>query len=736
MVIQPLAKINQKLGKFFIAGILMAFFIFSSLLLFSNVQQRTIDYKEGQVAEQSIRANKTIENTTATEQKRKLAAEAVSPEYTFQEDLAKKQEQLISNLFSYIREVRKEASKENEERAKTTKEGSSPELVSIDEQIASLKKKLENVDTDDLSFYQKIPNMFYQIVFSLSDTELQQVETESLRLVKEQMNNQIRSSGVNEARQNAYSEAELLGLTNNQTQAIRYVLNQGIIANSYLNEKRTEELRKQAKEAVQPVMIFQGEVIVREGSQIDATMIDKLNLLGMTSQNTSIFPLVAMILANILQISVLLYHLKQLKNTQDRVISIVFYTAMMVLSLSLMKFLQLFQTNALQYVPLLFPAAFVPLVLTVFMNRRTGLLSALFQVVMAIFVFYDSIGTSALTIVLISYLFSGLMGTMVKRKRIAEQGGSAVVWVVLFPMFMNLSLIIYQGLNFSSNQTWLNLIVSVAGSILSLTLTTALHPYIDLLLTDDSMIVLNELSNPNHPLLKKLLEEAPGTYNHSMMVANLSANAVAEINGASLITRVACYYHDIGKLKHANFFVENLPQGAENPHNFLLPNDSKQIIFGHVLDGAKILEENKMPQMVVDICRQHHGTTLMKYFYVKAKERNPNVSEEEFRYPGPIPQTKEAAVVSIADSCEAAVRAMDHPTNEKIETFVANLIKDRLLDGQLDDSGLTMKEIKIIQKSLVNGLCSTFHSRIKYPKMKSEAEKMKEEQERASHHGD
>ena len=120
----------------------------------------------------------------------------------------------------------------------------------------------------------------------------------------------------------------------------------------------------------------------------------------------------------------------------------------------------------------------------------------------------------------------------------------------------------------------------------------------------------------------------------------------------------------------------------------------------------------------------------------KAKERNLNISEEEFRYPGPIPQTKEAAVVSIADSCEAAIRAMDHPTNEKIADFVANLIKDRLLAGQLDDSGLTMKEIKIIQKSLVNGLCSTFHSRIKYPKMKSEAEKMKEEQERASRHGD
>src|SRR5699024_3962401 len=152
---------------------------------------------------------------------------------------------------------------------------------------------------------------------------------------------------------------------------------------------------------------------------------------------------------------------------------------------------------------------------------------------------------------------------------------------------------------------------------------------------------------------------------HSMMVANLSANAVAEIGGRSLLTRVACYYHDIGKLKHANFCVENLPQGAENPHNFLLPEDSKQIIFGHVTDGAAILTRKKMPQLVVDICNQHHGTTLMKFFYVKAKERDPEVTEEQFRYPGPIPQSKEPDGTRMPNVWKLPYgKRIDPPTNK------------------------------------------------------------------------
>lgn len=729
MIILPLRKIRERLGKFFTPIVLLIFFLSMGGLTYTSVQPRTVDYREGQVAEQSIRANKTIENTTATEQKRQLAAESVIPEYTYQQDIAQTQHNLVEHLFNLVANVNQASDEENQRRESESGD-EDVRLVSTDEKIAMLKKEFESIDSDNLNFYQRISNTFFQNVFALNEEELTSVKENSLNLIDEQMGNQIRQSGLAEVRRAAEDKLEMLDLSNTQVQAVRTMINQGIVANTFLNERRTEELQEAAKDAIRPVMIYQGEIIVREGSQIDANAIEKLTLLGMTSQSTSIFPIVAMTAAIILQLIVLMYYMKQLEDNEKRQNAVAFYVIMMVLSILVMKFFQIFQTELMPFIPLFYPAAFVPLVLSLFINRRLGILSAVFQVISAMLIFYHSIGTNNLTIILISYMFSGLMGTVISRKRIADQGITSLVWVVVFPFIMNVILVIFQGMDFASGQTWITLVASIAGSILSLLLTIGLHQYIELLITDDSVIVLNELSNPNHPLLKQLLEEAPGTYHHSMMVANLSANAVAEIGGESLLTRVACYYHDIGKLKHANFFVENLPAGAENPHNFLLPEDSKQIIFGHVIDGAKILEEKNMPQMVIDICRQHHGTTLMKFFYVKAKERNSETTEEEFRYPGPIPQTKEAAVVSIADSCEAAVRAMDNPTNEKIREFVSNLITGRILDGQLDDSGLTLKEIRIIEKSLINGLCSTFHSRIKYPKMKSEAEKMKEEQER------
>lgn len=729
MLNKILQQLQAKLGKAAAPFLLLLFFLLMCGITFSSVKQKPNDFREGQVAEESIRANKTIENTEETEQKRKLAAEAVTPEYTYQSDLASEQDRRINQLFVLIDRANDTIDKQYEEKVSKAKEDENVPKPTVEERIAALKRIFESSNADDVAFYQKLPNSFYSTIMNMSESEITTVRDESLKLIDEQMSKQVRESDLDNFKQEANDKIQYLNVSAEQQEMIRYLVDQGIVVNDVLNEKRTEELKQEARDSIQPVMIFQGEIIVREGNQIDAAAMKKLELLGLTNQSTSIFPLVAMILAVLLQIGVLFYNSLQYKDLFKRTEYILFYVTAMSISILLMKFFQVFQTEQATYIPLLYPAAFVPLVLNFFLNRRAGIMAALFQAVSALFIFYNSIGTNFLTVILVSYLFAGFLAAILKRQRISEQWFPAIMWVVVFPLLMDVILVVYQGMSFSDGTTWLTLVCGFMGAFLSYLLTIGLHPYIELLVNDDSVIVLNELSNPNHPLLKQLLEEAPGTYHHSMMVANLSANAVAEIGGRSLLTRVACYYHDIGKIKHASFFVENLPSGAENPHNFLLPEDSKQIIFGHVTDGAKILEEYDMPQMVIDICKQHHGTTLMRYFYIKAKERNPEVTEEQFRYPGPRPQTREAGIVNIADSCEAAVRAMDHPTSEKIEAFVHNLIEERISDGQLDDSGLTLKEIRKVEKSLVSGLSSTFHSRIKYPKMKSEAEKMKQEKE-------
>lgn len=725
-----LLKLRDKLGKAYIPILLLVFSCFLFIIMFGSVHQKRVEIKEGQLAENTIRANKNVENTYETAQKKKLAAEAVTPEYIYQEDTADVQHKRIEKLFKLIITANEKTDKDYEEKKAKAKKDETIPKPTTEERIANLKAQFESLDQDEVAFYQKFPNVFYENIFSLDENQIQQVKTESLKIVDEKMKDHVREADLDNIRQSAIEKIQFLDVTNTMQQEIRYIVNQGIVANDFANDKKTKEMRQNAMDAVPLAMIYQGEIIVREGTQIDSKAMEKLELLGMTNQNTSLFPMAALALAIVLQVFVLLFFTKQVAEEGKRRHFILFYVGAMSLSVVLMKFFQIFQSEQMMYISLFFPAAFTPLVLNYFVSRRAGVLAAVFQVIFSLFVFYNSIGTNSLTIILVSYMFSGLLATVVKRTRIAEQGLVAVFWVIIFPVSLEFILMVYQGMSFFDGKSWTMMICALAGTILSFLATMGLHPYIELLVTDDSVIVLNELSNPNHPLLKQLLEEAPGTYHHSMMVASLSANAVAEIGGRSLLTRVACYYHDIGKIKHANFFVENLPAGAENPHNFLLPEDSKQIIFGHVIDGAKILEDYHMPEMVIDICRQHHGTTLMKFFYVKAKERNSEISESDFRYPGPKPQTREAGIVSIADTCEAAVRAMDHPTNEKIQAFVHNVIQDRISDGQLDDCGLTMKEIRIIEKSLVNGLCSTFHSRIKYPKMKSEAEEMKVEQEK------
>lgn len=259
-----------------------------------------------------------------------------------------------------------------------------------------------------------------------------------------------------------------------------------------------------------------------------------------------------------------------------------------------------------------------------------------------------------------------------------------------------------------------------ACSLLASVLMTGLLPFIERVFDVQTDISLLELGDVQHPLLQQLVRRAPGTYNHSINVASIAETAAESIGCNGLLVRVGAYFHDIGKMLKPAYFVEN--QGTEgNRHEFLQPAMSTLVIIAHVKDGADLARQHHLPRPIIDFIEQHHGTTLVEYFYrreAKRLEADPSLPEPDeatFRYPGPKPQTKETAVLMLADVVESASRALSDPTPARIESLVHDLALKRLLDGQFDECGLTLSELRTIEDSLVKSLTAVYHGRVKYP---------------------
>jgi putative nucleotidyltransferase with HDIG domain len=262
------------------------------------------------------------------------------------------------------------------------------------------------------------------------------------------------------------------------------------------------------------------------------------------------------------------------------------------------------------------------------------------------------------------------------------------------------------------------------NGILSVVLCLGSLPFWEAFFGVVTNIRLLDLTNPSNALMRRLVIEAPGTYHHSLIVANLAETAAYDIGADASLARVGGYYHDIGKLAHPLYFVEN--QMGENPHDFIDPKASADMIMSHVSHGMELAGEHKLPQVVKDIIIEHHGTALIQYFYCKEKEREKEkgrgeakVDEAGFRYPFKIPQSKEAAIVMLADTVEAAIRSMINAmeSNGEIEPRIRALIKAKLDDGQLLDSQLSIKDLETIAKSFTKVFKGMYHERIPYPKL-------------------
>lgn len=364
---------------------------------------------------------------------------------------------------------------------------------------------------------------------------------------------------------------------------------------------------------------------------------------------------------------------------------------------------------------MLIPVAWATMTVAILVNVDVALLVSMILAIFVSVMVDPTLSTSFGLQTGLVALFGGVIGVysvshLSQRSDLARAG--------LFVSAVNVLMISAIGLSTGMRlMVWLvGLVLGIVNGVASSFLTVGALHWFESGFRITSSVRLLELSNPNRPLLKRLLMEAPGTYHHSILVGNLAEAAAEAVQADATLVRVAAMYHDIGKLKRPYFFIEN-QFTQDNPHDKIAPTLSSLIITSHIKDGLELAKENKLPQQIQDIIMQHHGDGLVSFFYHKAREEKDEVPEEAFHYEGPRPQTKEAALVTLADNVEAAVRSMKQPTPGRVEGLVRKIIKDKLNDGQLDQCDLTFQDLDRIAMAFVRVLSGIFHSRVEYPEM-------------------
>lgn len=493
--------------------------------------------------------------------------------------------------------------------------------------------------------------------------------------------------------------------------------------NLILNPVKLEKVRQQAVGSVQPVVVQKGQIFLRKGDVVLAEHVQILQDLGMLRLRGDYRASMGSVFLVVLVFSLLGFYLLRFNPEILANEASLALLALLILAVSgISRVLSLVPWEGMGY---LSPVPFAAILASVLLDSRLAIPIVVALSVIASIIFGGASGFLVVSLAAgMAAIYS--VSKVSQRSDLTRSGFISGATSSLAMLSMGL----LAGEPFAVLHSWVGLVSGVAwaiGSIGSL-------PYLESLFNITSAIRLLELSNPNHPLLRELLTKAPGTYHHSILVGNLSEAAARAVEADPLLTRVGAQYHDIGKIRRPPFFVENQFAGG-NPHDRLSPALSALVITSHVKEGVELARQFKLPEVIVDFIRMHHGTDLAKYFYRRAVEHqiseecftersgDMDLDEGDFRYPGPKPQTKETAIVMLADAAEAAVRCTPEPSSGKIEGTVRRIIKDRLEDGQLDESNLTLKELGKIADAFVRVLSGMYHTRIEYPEPLVQAER-------------
>lgn len=367
----------------------------------------------------------------------------------------------------------------------------------------------------------------------------------------------------------------------------------------------------------------------------------------------------------------------------------------------------------------LIPVALTSILVTVLLDAHTGIIST---VIVALLV--GVMRGYGLSFSLISIICGMVAAFSVRKVQRRSQFYRSLLYV---PLAYAVSIFVLSLLRFTPFEEMIREVgAGVANGFLAPTLAIGLLPIFEALFNVTTDISLLELSDLNRPLLKKLALRAPGTFHHSIVVGNLAEAAAEAVGANSLLTRVGAYYHDIGKMEKPSYFVEN--QRGESRHEKLTPRMSSLVLASHVRDGCELAERERLPQVIQDIIRQHHGTGLMTYFYQKALDmaEDGKVEEANFRYPGPKPQTKEAGIVMLADAVEAAARTLPDPSPSRLKGLIHKIIENKFREGELDECELTLRDLTKIAESFLPILIGVFHPRIEYPEREEVPVQVKE----------
>ncbi|HEX2926921.1 MAG TPA: HDIG domain-containing protein, partial [Ruminiclostridium sp.] len=665
----------------------------------------------GDVSTYDITAPRDLVNEVLTEKNRISARDSVEP-------VTKEDTKAFVEVIYKKDDFFKAVSSARDSIEKTLKQlGIGPETQNYDVYLKQAREEAEKSLTEEVTKLN-IPLSADQInylVTKTTDSELDNFEEITRQLVSDTMSEEITEENLAihiHRLQNSYQNEQGMSqeLKNIGDQLVKAILQPNRIIDQEATAKKRQEAYNNDANIVkikkESRIISFGDVVTEDKLQL----LEELNLLETKSKYDYLFSIgiLVTILFLVVLITVFLkkYNSKIYNDRKDLLLICLIAVIILVLARCLFPY----------YGGLVIPIFVGTMLVSILLNVEIAVvINCALTVAISIMIKGDN---KFLFMGLICGAISALLVTKANQRSKLSMNG-VLLGLINVVLIACLNFIYKEDLNTILTDS----IVVFLNGLTSMVLTIGLLPFMESVFNIVTPLKLLEISNPNHPLLKKLLIEAPGTYHHSLMVGNLAEIATEDIGGNALLSRAGAYFHDVGKLKRPDFFKEN--QLNENPHDRMTPSLSTLVITSHTKDGFEIAVKYKLPLVIRDIIKQHHGTTLVAYFFHRALKAGgeEEIKQENFRYEGPRPQTKEAAVVMLADSVEAAVRSMTDKTEGKIEGLIRKIIKDKLDDGQLDLCQLTLTDLDTVAKSFMRVLSGYFHAREQYPEIKDSLKK-------------